>query len=301
MTIPKNITFFSTPKENFTVQSEKRKSTLVPDKYLSANLFTHKNKSRERLNDTDDEGDSYSQVAMITERNKKQKVQQNHIHFGFGNNKEYTYIPVVPNVTNNQIATSSFNENQSTRITEANFKKLLENMEKKFNRMSENSKKTRSTTKRSLWSNTTNKNWIQYTTKSKKCNKYTKNRRRTEINHQRQQQSENTEIQNNSVTEPPLPFYKQLTAMSITEEPLIETLSTNGPVPTTIKPFDGTDPGYTVEEYLKSIIAAIIFSNRIEPVNKTGHHQWKEKRAALTLHILQGQWYPTLPSETKLD
>ena len=89
--------------------------------------------------------------------------------------------------------------------------------------------------------------------------------------------------------------------MSINEEPQIETLSTNGSVPTTIKPFDGTDPGYTVEEYLNSIIAALIFSNGIEPVNKPGHHQWKEKRAALILHTLQGQWYPTLPSETKLD
>ena len=75
---------------------------------------------------------------MITVRNKKQKVQQKIIHFGFGNNNEYTYNPVVPNVTNNHIATSSFNENQCTRITEANFNKLLENMENKFNRMSEN-------------------------------------------------------------------------------------------------------------------------------------------------------------------
>ena len=141
MTIPKNITFTSTPKENLTVQSEKRKATLVPDKNLSANLFTHKNNSRERLNDTDDGSDSYSQVAMITDSNKKQKVQQNHIHFGFGNNNEYTYNPVLPNVTNNHIATSSSDENQSKRITEANFDKLLENLEKKFNRMSENLKK----------------------------------------------------------------------------------------------------------------------------------------------------------------
>ena len=125
MTTRKNITFTSTPKENLTVPSEKRNSTLVPDKNLSANLFTHKNNSRERLNDTDDESDSYSQVAMITDRNKKQKVQQNHIHFGLGNNNEYTYNPVVPNITNNHIATSSFNENQSTRITEANFNRLL--------------------------------------------------------------------------------------------------------------------------------------------------------------------------------
>ena len=125
-----------------------------------------------------------------------------------------------------------------------------------------------------------------------------------EKNDQRQQQSENTEIQNNSVTEPPLPIYKKLTSMSINEEPQIETLSSNGSVPTTIKPFDGADPGYTVEEYLDSIITAMIFSNGIEPVNKPGHHQWKIKRAALVLHTLQGpaqKWYSTLPSENKLD
>ena len=62
---------------------------------------------------------------MITNGNKKQKVQQNRIHFGFGNNKEYTYNPVVPIITNNYIATSSFNENQSTRITEENFNRIL--------------------------------------------------------------------------------------------------------------------------------------------------------------------------------
>ena len=92
--------------------------------------------------------------------------------------------------------------------------------------------------------------------------------------------------------------------MSINEEPQIETLSSNWSVPTTIKPFDGTDPGYTVEEYLNSIIAAMIFSNGIETVNKPGHHQWKVKRAALILHTLEGpaqKWYSTLPSATKLD
>ena len=132
----------------------------------------------------------------------------------------------------------------------------------------------------------------------------TQNRRRTEINDQRQQQSENTNIQNNSITEPPLPFYKQLTSMSINEEPQKETLNSNGSLPTTIKPFDGTNPGYTVEEYLDSIIAAMIFSNGIERVNKPGHHQWKVKREALILHTLQRpaqKRYSTLPSETKLD
>ena len=132
----------------------------------------------------------------------------------------------------------------------------------------------------------------------------TQKRRRTEINDQRQQQSENSEVQNNYITEPPLPFYKQLTSMIINEEPQIETLTSSGSVPTTIKQFDGTDPGCTVEDYLNSIIAATIFSNGIEPVNKPGNHQWKAKRAALILHTLQGpaqKWYSTLPSETKLD
>ena len=92
--------------------------------------------------------------------------------------------------------------------------------------------------------------------------------------------------------------------MSINEEPQIEQNISTGSVPTTIRPFDGTDPAYTVEEYLNSIVAAMIFSSGIEPVNKPGHHHWKVKRAALILHTLQGtaqNWYSTLPSETKLD
>ena len=93
-----------------------------------------------------------------------------------------------------------------------------------------------------------------------------------------------------------MPFYKQLISISIIDEPQIE--------PTTIRPFDGTDSAYTVEEYLNSIVAAMIFSSGIGPVNKPGHHQWKGKRAALILHTLQGsaqKWYSTLSSETKLD
>ena len=92
--------------------------------------------------------------------------------------------------------------------------------------------------------------------------------------------------------------------MSIHEEPQKEQNISSGSVPTTIRPFDGTDPAYTVEEYLSSIVAAMIFSSGIEPANKPRHHQWKVKRAALILHTLQGpaqKWYSTLPSDTKLD
>ena len=177
-------------------------------------------------------------------------------------------------------------------------------MENKFKRMSENLQRKHEAQLNEVYDQI-QQTIIEFSTQQNQRNAInTQNRRRTEINDQRQQQSENTKIQNNSVTDPLLPFYKQLTSISINEEPQIETLSSNGSVPTTIIPFDGTDPGYTAEEYLNSIIAAMIFSNGIEPVNKPGHHQWKLKRAALILHTLQGpaqKWYSTLPSETKLD
>ena len=54
-----------------------------------------------------------------------------------------------------------------------------------------------------------------------------------------------------TISEPPLSFYKQSTSMSINDEAQKESSNSNGSVPTTIKPFDGTDPGYTVEEYFK--------------------------------------------------
>ena len=71
--------------------------------------------------------------------------------------------------------------------------------------------------------------------------------------------------------------------MSINEESHMEPTKFNGSVPTTKKPFNGTDPGYNVDEKLNSIIAAMIFSNGIELVNRPGHHQWKVKRAALII------------------
>ena len=146
-------------------------------------------------------------------------------------------------------------------------------MQNKFNRMSENLQRRHEAQLNEAYDQIQHTK-IEFNTQQNQRNAInTQNRRRTETNDQRQQQSENTEIQNNSITEPPLPLYKQLTSMSINEEPQIETLNSNGSAPTTIKPFDGADPGYTVEEYLNSIIAAKISSNGIEAVSKPGHHQ----------------------------
>ena len=127
-------------------------------------------------------------------------------------------------------------------------------------------------------------------------NPRTENRNTENTNIQNNRQQENRKRRTNSITteerettvvEPPLPFYKQLTSMSINEEPEIEQNISSGSLPTTIRPFDGTDPAYTVEEYFNSIVAAMILSSGIEPVKKPRQHQWKVKKAALILHNLQ--------------
>ena len=191
--------------------------------------------------------------------------------------------------------------------------KLLDNLENKFRQINKNMERKQDEALQSRFNRferTINDINIQYSTRTENRNVEDNNiqRNRHEIRTRRSTpsttNSNTTEEKETTVTEPPLPFYKQLTSMSINEEPQIEQNISSGSVPTTIRPFDGTDPANTVEEYLNSIMAAMIFSSGIEPVNKPGHRQWKVKRAALILHTLQGpaqKWYSTLPSETKLD
>ena len=191
--------------------------------------------------------------------------------------------------------------------------KLIDNIENKFRQINENMERKQDEALQSMFNRferTINDIIIQYNTRTENRNvddnniQNNRHKIRTRRSTPSTTNSNTTEERETTVTKLPLPFYKQLTSMSINEEPQIEQNIISGSVPTTIRPFDGTDPAYTVEEYLNSIVAAMIFSSGIEPVNKPGHHQWKVKRAALILHTLQGpiqKWYPTLPSETKLD
>ena len=191
--------------------------------------------------------------------------------------------------------------------------KLIDNIENKFRQINENMERKQDEALQSMFSRfqrTKNYINIQYNTRTENRNVENNNiqNNRHEISTRRSTpsttHSNTTEERETTITEPPLPFYKQLTSMSINEEPQFERNISSGSVSTTIRPFDGTDPAYTVEEYLNSFVAAMIFSSGIEPANKPGHHQWKVKKAALILHTLQGpaqKWYSTLPSETKLD
>ena len=336
--ITKSSTSTSTPKDTQLNNNSqvKQKSTIKPDKLLTSNLFGNNNNTIEDVDNSDsDEREIRSDNQFPPSVNQNRRKYQNKDEI----NSNRMYINSVDNKYRNQEQNweqQQYNyedlKNEITQTVTKHTDKLINNLEEKYHRMSRNMEKRQEEALEMVINkldrtldnlqgqnnyrteyehplhnrnqenpfhnrnheHTTNEN-IQNTDRHSNQQQGNQNRRTNSIT---------TEERETTVVEPPLPFYKQLTSMSINEDPQIEQNISSGSVPTTIRPFDGTDPAYTVEEYLNSIVAAMIFSSGIEPVNKPGHHQWKVKRAALILHTLQGpaqKWYSTLPSETKLD
>ena len=336
--ITKSSTSTSTPKDTQLNNNSqvKQKSTIKPDKLLTSNLFGNNNNTIEDVDNSDsDERKIRSDNQFPPSVNQNRRKYQNKDEI----NSNRMYINSVDNKYRNQEQNweqQQYNyedlKNEITQTVTKHTNKLINNLEEKYHRMSRNMEKRQEEALEMVINkldrtldnlqgqnnyrteyehplhnrnqenpfhnrnheHTTNEN-IQNTDRHSNQQQGNQNRRTNSIT---------AEERETTVVEPPLPFYKQLTSMSINEDPQIEQNISSGSVPTTIRPFDGTDPAYTVEEYLSSIVAAMIFSSGNEPVNKPGHHQWKVKRAALILHTLQGpaqKWYSTLPSETKLD
>ena len=322
--LSKTLTNTSTPKDvqvNTSLQS-KQKSTIRPDKPLTSKLFGNQQNVVDEIyiSDSDKKEKEIkfgNWIPPTVNQRVRKKTQQT-------TNQEYN---------RNNTYTSSLNENNDNHdlhwdqqmynyhdlkdeITEKvtnQTNKLIENIENKFRQINENMERKQDEALQSMFNRferTINDINTQYNTRTEIRNVENNNIQnnsheiRTRRSNPSITNSNTTEERETTVTESPLPFYKQLTSMSINEEPQIEQNISSGSVLTTIRPFDGTDPAYTVEEYLNSMVAAMIFSSCIELVNKPGHHQWKVKRAALILHTLQGpaqKWYSTLPIETKID
>ena len=140
--------------------------------------------------------------------------------------------------------------------------KLIDNPENKFRQINENIERKQEEAMEMMF------NRLEKTIDdiNGQNNPRTENRNRENNNIQNNRQQENRTRRTNSITtekrettvvEPPLPFYKQLTSMSINQEQQIEQNISSGSVPTTIRPFNGTEPAYTVEEYLNSILIDI--------------------------------------------
>ena len=326
--LSRSLTSTSTPKDIQTNNSLqiKQKSTLKPDKQLTSNLFGNQQNIDEDIDISDSEEREIrfeNQLPPSVNQNARRKYpmrdNRNNTYISSLNDNQEYHEQYWRQQTNNNIelkneitATGTNHTNKLIDDLEMKYQQMNKRMEKRqeealemvFNRLDKtldniNRQTNLRTENEQLF---TNRNIDNTMNENIQINNRQYNRQQE--NRNRRTNSITTEERETTVVEPPLPFYKQLTSMSINEEPQIEQNISSGSVPTTIRPFDGTDPAYTVEEYLNSTVAAMIFSSRKEPVNKPGHHQWKVKRAALILHTLQGpaqKWYSTLPSETKLD
>ena len=68
--------------------------------------------------------------------------------------------------------------------------------------------------------------------------------------------------------------------------------------------FTGTDPDYSVEDYLNAVTANLILNIGPEPINTPLHQNWIHRRTALIQTTLDGaaqKWFSVLPIEIKSD
>ena len=68
--------------------------------------------------------------------------------------------------------------------------------------------------------------------------------------------------------------------------------------------FTGTDPEYSVEDYLNAVTAYLILNIGPEPINTPLHQNWIHRRTALIQTTLDGaaqKWFSVLPIEIKSD
>ena len=68
--------------------------------------------------------------------------------------------------------------------------------------------------------------------------------------------------------------------------------------------FQGTDPGYSVENYLNAVTANLISNIGLEPINTPLHQNWIHRRTALIQTTFDGaaqKWVSVLPIEIKTN
>ena len=68
--------------------------------------------------------------------------------------------------------------------------------------------------------------------------------------------------------------------------------------------FTGTDPEYSVEDYLNAVTANLVLNIGPEPINTPLHQNWIHRRTALIQTTLDGaaqKWFSVLPIEIKSD
>ena len=112
-------------------------------------------------------------------------------------------------------------------------------------------------------------------------------------------------LQQHEITKNQLSYFSQMPNAAASLQMTMNPYLMGGSSITSKKPsmvFTGTDPEYTIEDYLNAVTANLI--NTPEPINTPLHQIWIHRRSALIQTTLDGaaqKWFSVLPIEIKSD
>ena len=111
------------------------------------------------------------------------------------------------------------------------------------------------------------------------------------------------------ITNAPTPYYLQAastqtpsTVVRRNTQLMYPYLGGSVPMQQSLRPFDGTDPTYTTEDFLNAITANMVMTAGPEQTDSPYHDAWLLKRIAMIQTALirpAKQWYSHLPLEIK--
>ena len=114
-------------------------------------------------------------------------------------------------------------------------------------------------------------------------------------------------LQQHEITKKQQKFFSQIPHAAESLQMTMNPYLMSGSSITSNKPlmvFTGTDPEYSVEDYLIAVTASLILNIGPEPVNTPLDQNWIHRRTALIQTTLDGagqKWFSVLPIEKKSD
>ena len=114
-------------------------------------------------------------------------------------------------------------------------------------------------------------------------------------------------IQQHKITKNQLSNFSQMPNAAESLQMTVNPYLMGGSSITSNKPlmvFTGTDPEYSVEDYLNAVTANLILNIRPEPISTPLHQNWIHRRTALIQTTIDGaaqKWFSVLPIEIKSD
>ena len=114
-------------------------------------------------------------------------------------------------------------------------------------------------------------------------------------------------LQQHEITKNQLTNFSQIPNAAESLQMMMNPYLMGGSSVTSNKPlmvFTGTEPEYSVEDYLNAVTANLFLNKGPEPINTPLHQKWIHRRTALIQTTLDGaaqKWFSVLPKDLKSD